>query len=841
MNRRARPVLISGVCVIVLLGAITAWAAITGSILGVVSDPSGAVVPGVTVVATSTSTNVQHTTVTDSKGFYAFPTLNVDHYNISISYRGYRDFLEQGVEINANSAVRIDVSLALGSVKNTVTVKSDVLRIETQSTQMGEVIQSSKITSVPLNGRSYIDLLALQPGVIPYQNLSFTQGVGAQLIDGNQSNGAQSINGGRSGSNAFMVNGADVEEGVAAGAALTPNIDSIAQFRIITNNFDAELGNYSGGQVNVVTKSGTNQYHGNAFDFLRNTDLDAKNYFAPTRGVFIQNQFGGTVGGPVRKDKVFFFGDYQGTRQIVGQTQFFPVPSTADRSGNLIDESASFIKANPSNGGQGVNGAYWANLLSQKLGYPVTQGEAYYTAGCTTTAQCVFPNAVIPQRAWSPVALNTLKYIPAPNVPGQSAFQTSAYNETLSDNKGGIRVDSNTRFGSLFGYYFRDGYSLINPYTYATVPGFDQDSTGLTQLATIGLTKTINNSTVNDLRLAYLRVATHLGLPVGGKGVSLASLGFNTPWNSTGGIGNVDPQLIGVPRFGFNNYNFGSSGYVLPQFNNTFQIIDNFIKIVGTHDLQFGADLHYDEIIQRLENTPNGTFNFNGNETGLDFADFLLGAPVSFQQGSNQILDSRSKYYGFYGQDSWRVLPTLTLNYGLRWEVSTPWYDTQNKLETVIQGEQSLSFPGAPLGLLIPGDPGVPKTLAPVRYGNFAPRIGIAYSPDIESGFLGKLLGGSGRTSIRAGYGVFYTAIQDATAYYEAGDPPYGQYWSSPTPPILSSPYIDRPTGHNEGISSPSRGLRPMCLRKTRIQRLIGRKQYRSLVPCTLTFITFSP
>lgn len=785
------------IAVFFVLGSIAAWASITGSISGVVTDPNGAVVPGVTVVATDVATNVRHTTVTDAKGFYAFPALNVGTYNVTISQPGYRDYLESSVIINANSAIRIDVKMEIGQVSNTVKVRSDVLQVETQSTQMGDVIQGEKITSVPLNGRSYIDLLALQPGVSPYSDVATSGGSGVSGVDGGGtgSMGLQSVNGGQPEGNGYMVNGADAEEGVHNAAAFVPNLDSIAQFRIITNNFNAEYGNFSGGQINVVTKAGTNQYHGDAFDFLRNTDLDAKNYFAPDRGVFIQNQFGGTIGGPIKRDRLFFFGDYQGTKTIVGSTQFFPVPSLADRTGNLLDQVASLENSDPANGGLGVQGAYWAGVLSQELGYPVTNGEPYYSAGCTDTATCVFPNAVIPANAISPVAQNMLKYIPAPNVPGQNAYQTSAFNQTLTDNKGGIRVDTNTRFGALFGYYFADKYNQVNPYFAVNIPGFDADSNGLTQMANFGLTTTINNSTVNDVRFVYLRDVNLQGVPSGGLGVTLSSLGFNTPWGPTGGIDSTDPSLEGVPNVGFNNYSFGVPPDTLRQFNNTVQIIDNVTKILGTHTIQFGGDFHYDQINERNTYGQNGQFGFGGQETGFDFADYLIGAPNYFIQASYQVLDSRSKYYGFYGQDSWRVTPTTTLNYGLRWEVATPWYDTQNKLETLIQGEQSLSFPGAPTGLVVPLDPGVPRTLAPVRYTNFAPRIGIAFAPDVTDGWLGKLIGGSGKTSIRAGYGIFYTSIVDATGFVEVGDAPYGLFYASPGPPLLASPYVTRQTG----------------------------------------------
>ena len=293
------------------------------------------------------------------KGFYAFPALSVDQYRITLAQPGFDQFLMSGIVINANSAVRVDIKLTIGKVANTIEVKSDALQVETQSTQMGEVIEGEKISSMPLNGRSFIYLLALQPGVSPYQGNDDTSGVGASTISGDQQNGTQSVNGGRVGSNGFMVNGADAEEGVHNGAAMIPNLDSIAEFRIITNNFNAEYGNFSGGQINVVTKSGTNKFSGNLFEFLRNTDLDAKNYFSSDRGVFIQNQFGGTVGGPIKKDKVFFFADYQGTRQIVGAAQNFPVPSAADRTGDLSDQASALEGSDPASGGQGVAGTYW--------------------------------------------------------------------------------------------------------------------------------------------------------------------------------------------------------------------------------------------------------------------------------------------------------------------------------------------------------------------------------------------------------------------------------------------------------------------------------------------------
>jgi hypothetical protein len=253
--------------------------------------------------------------------------------------------------------------------------------------------------------------------------------------------GTLSIHGQRESANGFMVNGADAEETGSMAAAIIPNLDSIAEFRILSNNFEAEYGRYTGGQINVITKSGANQFHGNAFEFLRNTDLDARNYFSPTRGTFIQNQFGGTVGGPVVRKKVFFFSDYQGTRQIQGtDTGLISVPSMQDRVGDLSDHESSLTGT--------VSGPYFAALLSQKLGYAVSTGEPYFVPGCTSSSQCVLPNATIPQNAWSRPASNLLRYIPAPNLSG-NVYSTSAFNQILRDDKIGERVDADTRWGTI--------------------------------------------------------------------------------------------------------------------------------------------------------------------------------------------------------------------------------------------------------------------------------------------------------------------------------------------------------------------------------------------------------
>jgi len=783
-----------GLALVLLFGTLAAWASITGSISGAVTDPTGAVIPDVKVITLNTSTGIRQSVVTDSKGFYEFPALPIGTYELEVQKPGFRHFHQTGLVIDANSALLVDVKLILGETTQEVNVSSAAVHVETSSTQMGEVIEGNKITAVPLNGRSYTDLLALQPGVSPYSNVAVG---GDRPTSGDITNsGNDAMNGQRETSNGFMVNGANVEDGRNNGAAIIPNLDSIAEFRILTNNFDAEYGNYSGGQVNVVTKSGDNSFHGDAFDFVRNTKFDARNFESPGVGAFQQNQLGGTFGGPIKRNKVFFFVDYQGTRMVQGEaTGLIPVPSAEERTGDFSGNAGALSGS--------VVGSNWANVLSKQLGYPVQAGEAYYTSGCTTSSQCVFPNAVIPQSAWASPAAPLLKYIQPPDLPG-NYFSTSAYDERLRDDKGGVRVDGNSRFGMLSAYYFMDDYLLNNPYHNAPeFPGFYAITPGRAQLLELSDTKSFGSASVNQFHFSYMRDANVFNNPGGGLGPTMSSLGFNGSFNGQGGIGSVVPADQGVPLMEFNSYNFGLPDGSTGQDNNTFQFLDNFARIIGTHSLKFGGEFHYAQINERNTYAENGVFTFNGTETGIDFADFLIGTPYQLIQSSRQFLDSRSKYFSAFVQDSWRAKPGLTLNYGLRWEVSQPWYDTQNKTETIIPGVQSVVFPGAPKGWLVPGDPGVPPTLAPTKWDGFAPRVGLAYSPNWDSGLLGKLVGGPGRTSFRASWGLFYTSVEDLTQFVEVGDSPYGLFYVSPSPPQFATPYIDRATGNNEGQRFP--------------------------------------
>ncbi|HZQ55729.1 MAG TPA: carboxypeptidase regulatory-like domain-containing protein [Bryobacteraceae bacterium] len=772
---------------------------VTGSILGTVRDSSHAIVVGAQVAATNTATNFTRQAVSDSNGEYRLLALPPGPYRVTATARGFQQFVTTGINLQVNDELRIDPVLEVGAVQQSVTVEANAVQVETESTQLGQVVGTKQILSLPLNGRSFIDLLGLQAGVAPTTSGSMQQD---RPVSGFLDPGNISVNGQRETANAFLVNGGDVSEGRNEGAGLIPNLDSIQEFRLITNSFDAEYGKFSGSIMNAITKSGTNSFHGDVFEFLRNDKFDARNFFDPAKAELRRNQFGYAMGGPFIKNKLFWFTDYQGTRQVQGaSTGLVPVPSADQRAG--IFDPSTFVDSsgNPT----AVNGDYWAQTLSQRLGYAVQNGEPYSFTGCASTADCVFPNGVIPRSAFAKPAIGILPYIPLPNQ-ANGFYANASEKNAVNDDKMGQRVDFiNQKTGNWSFYYSYDD-STVNdalPNSGASVPGFPATTPTRAQMAVMSNTKTFGPTQVNEFRLSFFRTATRTNVPEGSF-AKLSSLGFVTGPGTLGiipsGPANF-PQT--VPPVAFNSFSIGVPTLTTFQPDNTYAVSDGFSKIAGAHSIKFGGEFRYLQINERNTCAPNGDFTFNGSETGVDFADFLIGAPVSYNQCSQQFLDSRTRYGALYIQDSYKAKPNLTFNLGLRWEVSMPWYDTQGKIETIVPGEQSTQFPTAPRGWVVPGDPGIPSTLAPTRYNNFAPRAGIAYSPDFQDGLLGKIFGGPGKSSIRAGYGIFYTSIEDLNLFYEVGDAPFGLYWVSPEPPMFDLPFQTRADGSSQGQRFP--------------------------------------
>jgi len=799
-------------CVLsLLLLSTTVFADVTGSISGVVRDRAQAVVVGAKVTITSTQTNVSQQVTSGPDGAYHFLALAAGTYKIVANATGFRPYATNEITVQVNDQLKLDITLDVGTIVEAVDVTGDLVHVETESTQLGDVIDSQKMMALPLNGRSYLDLLGLQAGVAP--TTAGTIG-GDRPVSGYISNaGNISVNGQRETANAFLVNGGDVSEGRNLGAGLVPNLDSVEEFRLITNSFDAEYGKFSGAVMNAITKSGTNGFHGDVFEYLRNDAMDAQNYFfsGQPKSELRQHQFGFTAGGPFWKDRLFWFTDYQGTRQVRGaEVSDVAVPSADQLQGNF-DPS---ILTGTVDGGPGPAGYCpanvapcndWPTTLSNRLGYTVTNGEPYSFVGCNSTANCVFPGGVIPQAAWSPAAIGILPYIPAPNN-ANGTFSDNRQKNRITDNKIGERVDFNNRKTGDWSFYYHLDDSTVNsalPSGGASVPGFPSVTPTRAQEFVVSNTKTIGPSSVNEARLTFFRTATHLNNPSGGK-ASLASLGFVTGVGTLGIIPDATPGFPEfVPQLYFNNFAIGAPSLITFQPNNTYTVSDGFSKVVGRHTLKFGGEYRYLQVNERNLASQDGAFVFDGTVTGVDFADYLLGAPTGggggFTQAALQLLDSRTRYGGAYVQDSWKATPDLTLNLGLRWEVSMPWYDTQGKIQTWVKGQQSTVFPNSPQGLVYPGDAGIPKTLAPTRYNNFGPRVGLAYSPSFSDGALGKVFGGPGKSSIRASYGLYYTSVEDLNLFYEVGDAPFGLYWTSPGAVDFAEPYRNRLDGGTDG------------------------------------------
>ena len=794
------------ITVAIVLFASSGWGDVGGKITGTVKDQTNAVIPGATVVAIRAATGTKQTARTDEQGSYSFPVLPVGQYEIDVAADGFKPSQTKGLTININTSLTVDVTLQLSEQSQTVTVTEGAAQVETSDTQLGQVMESKQITSIPLNGRSYTDLFATQVGVTPLTtsgagNSTSGGGFGTIPVAGNGDTGQFSINGQRESANGFTLNGVSVQETIGQQAGIIPTLDSIAEFRILTSNANAEYGNYSGGLISVVTKSGGNEFHGDLFEFLRNTALDARGFFDPTRSNFQQNQFGGTVGGPIKKKKAFFFADYQGQRTVQGiETGIVSVPSVANRAGDFVD-SANTLTGK-------VNGAFLAQTLSDRLGYGVTVGEPFYAPGCNSAAQCVFPGAKIPQAAFAIPATKMLQFIPAPNL-GASEFSTASNKQRLNDDKGSARIDINTsRYGNFSAYYFADSYTLDNPYPSgfggATLPGpngaYDALSSGRDQMIVLSNTKTFGSNLVNEARIGYIRLNNNLGVPKGGVGVTLADQGIST---GPQGIQQGFPQFAGVEMLYFNSFAVGTNPFFVAQVNNTIDSSDSVSKVVGHHTLKFGGEYVWYQVKQAPDLVANGTFSFFGSgaqTTGNGFADFLLGLPDFYSQQSSPPFHEFSATGGIFAEDSWRIWPNLTINYGLRWDYIRPWSELDNQGTTLIPGVESQTFPGAPLGYLVPGDrlpngQALPSTIAPTPWNDFSPRFGLAYSPNWSQGFLGKLTGGPGKTSIRLGAGRFFTAIEGLTIAYPTGNPPYGLTYTSPEPPEMATPFVGALTG----------------------------------------------
>ena len=783
------------------------WAQTTGTIRGSVTDPSGALVPGASVTAAQSDTHVARTVTTNESGDYEFPALPVGRYTVSVQAPGFKLARHTEIDVRLGHVTAVDVKLELGPVAQVVSAEAAAPLIEIVSTQVGAVVNDKAVVELPLNTRDTYQLLQLQPGV--------QSQLGSDLFYGSDQPGVVSVNGGRGRSNNYTVNGGDANDQFVNLPGVQPSPDSIEEFRVLTNTFDAEFGRNSGAVVNVVTKSGSNTFHGDVYEFLRNNVLNARGFFDASVPDFKQNQFGGTLGGPVRKDQTFFFASYEGRRIRQGDTSpAFPVPSVAERGGDFsAGQPFTGTLSDPNGTVSALMNARpgCAEAIATEGGAPIAPETAY---------AAIFPNNQIPAQCFDPTALDLMnQYVPQANLNGteyESAPTSREYDDQLTG-----RIDHKLSDHQQFNaYYYFDDQFYTQPFSFfqgggANVPGFGGLYNNRYQQVNLTHTWVISPSTVNEFRFSAFREAQgefnhpqHTNLVQDSCKSVPADQCFSDPNNPALGITpHLGTQHEGVPFLtvsgGFaigNNYE-GE----LPQVGNTFQWMDNLSKVEGNHSLKFGADARRQRFDQLFYFNVNGDYSFLGggpNDPGYSdlYPNYLLGLPDSYLQGSAQHEYVRSTSLYLYAQDSWKIRPALTLNYGLRWELNTPLADIGARTQTFRPGQNTSVYPcqlsannplvgefgttdcgpGSageavfPQGLVVPGDKGITDALTQTYYKAFAPRIGLAWSPSWNSGTLAKLTGGPGMTSFRAGWGLFYNPMEQLVLEQFSGEPPFG-------------------------------------------------------------------
>ena len=752
----------------------------TGRVVGFVYDQSGAVISGAHILVTNVATQIQRETTADSSGYYQVLSLPVGSYIVSCDQKGFSPTATSPNKLEINQSLRVDLSLKVGPRSETVTVESTSSPIETINPTLGSTVSDRTVQDMPLNGRNVLDLAVLQPGVMPADNPGDTTGTSASM--------AYSISGGRSDSNTYILDGGINNDLLDNNVVYNPNPDSIQEFKVLTSNFTAEYGRNAGGIVTVVTKSGSNEFHGSAYDFLRNTDLDANNYFSnfngEPRNVLHRNQYGGTVGGPIKRDKLFFFVSYQGQKfseLIAAQT--VPLMTPAELQGNFSGSPnaasiASFLEANP-----------------------------FFQPNSGMAAQ-----AIIDPTKFDSIAQ---AYIKAGLVPtsagGQGSFQNPQIeNANEITGKFDFQATNKDHFTITLG---RNKPSQLLPGP-GGIPGFDSSTTITDQFFNFAYIRIVSSSILNEFRATAQRSNILQAVPAA-KYPTPSQLGIMiTPDDPTG------PSFIEFPALG--NSGVGPAiGFSVQGpsrlTDNTFAYSDVFSWTRGKHTMKFGGFFSAYQDNQVFAFIVNGLFDFvaqdnNGNPfaTGDAFANFLLGAPFDFVQSPAAPSNIRSKSTYVFAQDEWHLANNFTVTYGLRYEYNTPKSDTEGRLYSIFPGRQSTVFPGAPVGLLFPGDKGAPFGVNFPQTRNFAPRFGFAWQPFKDA-----------KTSIRGGIGLFYDVLKAEDNFQFNGQVPFASSgsFSFPAPPIATvsgydffgdpygstgnpNPFPSKPIDHNVNFAN---------------------------------------
>ncbi len=855
------------VVLVCLLSSTVLFAQSTGGrIIGRVADSTGAVLANVTIRLTNQATGVVRDTKTNDSGDYVFVEVTPGPYDLEFDLSGFKKNIQKNITVDVNQVVTLNSAMQVGAQQETVEVTSAAPLVDTTSTQLGAVVNNRSVNELPLNARDTYQFLQLQPGV------QSQLGSSGSTFYGSDKAGSVSVNGGRGRANNFSVNGGDANDQFVNAAAVQPTPDAIEEFRVITNTFDAEYGRNSGAVVNVVTKSGTNQLHGNVYEYFRNTVLNAQGYFNTVKPQLNQNQFGGTLGGPIKKDRTFLFGTYEGRRVRQGVSgPLVPVPSTQELNGDF-SANGGFLATNPSTGlPYAINDQFTADALN---GRPGCTGAILAVPGAVAPAagvpwNSIFPTNVIPAACQDPVAANLLHaYIPGSNIPG-GAFQgvpVGTDNQDQFTFRFDHRITDKQNFTAY--YYFTDGGN-IQPFDNfqaagANVPGFGGVVNQRFQQWNLSHAWTLTNAVVNEAHFTYLRegqkafqhpqstgslssfCTSSAAQPfcfngnsdsTGPNGI-VSQLGTNPQYGITTGLPSIHTGLPFITISGGAVFGNNFEGE-LPQVGNSFQWSDSLSWVKGSHTMKFGADVRRSRFDQTLYYNVNGSYTFDSSTSNaIGYADnypgFLLGLADSYSQGSAQRENVRSTGVYLFAQDSWKIRPNVTLNYGLRWELDSPLTDVLHHVQAFRPGQNTTKFPcqlnansianfqalgvanpdcnntgTLPTGLVVPGDSGVPAGLTSTYYKAFAPRIGLAYSPNFTDGFLGKVFGSNGKTSIRTGFGLFYNPIEQLVLEQFGAEPPFGGS-NFLTGTFFNTPFISQSGTVNpnpfNGILSPAPG-----------------------------------
>jgi hypothetical protein len=771
-------------CVAILgLALNTARAADTnGRIKGTVTDATNAVVPGATVTATNTETGVKFITKSLKDGGYLFPELPIGSYTISAEAAGFKTFTATGIKIDIDQEYVEPVTLTVGDTSQVVSVTADSIQVNTTDMQINNIVDSKEMAELPNISRSYSQFELIEPGIQ----------ASSDRFGGYSADGAETQQ------SSFLLNGADINDLPLNTIGLNPNLDAIGQFNLVTGPLNAEYDRNSGGIVNATLKTGTNRFHGDAFEFYRDTFLNTGGYFQNIAATdttpqhknvtpYHQNIFGGYVGGPIIKDKLFFMFAYQGTHQRVpnansGSTT--TVFSPAQLAGNFSDD---------------------LNPAGSPLGYTfsdaVIPGTLTNIPGCTpdvtTWSECATANGgVFPTSSFNPIAAAlTAKYVPAANQGTNSYVFNNITATSINQYITNISFSPNSRNQMNFIWiYEKSTGTSVTPFTGATVPGFGEIDGHTDNQFTFDYVRTLSNTAVNDFAVHYTRFNDAIVDPE--TTVDPASLGFS--------IFPQDKAAENVPTINTGYFSLGfSSNGPQPRIDQTYQLDDSFSKVFGHHSFKFGYDGRRFNVFNPFAANNSGTYGygagtaFGSGDPGLDF---LLGNPSGYAQGTGATIEAYAYLNYFYAQDTWRATDTLTINYGLGYQIDTPLHNTQYGGEAIscfIPGEQSTIFPTAPVGIVYPGDPGCTNSArSRTRYTDFGPRIGFAWTPDL--GWLSA--GNSRKFSIRAGFGIYYNRTEEETSLNNLETPPFGlsslgagDYGAQA--PGFANPYQDLDTG----------------------------------------------